>query len=85
MHHRTGRMTAMTTEYVTTLKKTMMGKIIERADQMTLTQKELATVLETTQPRVSNLFSMQTEKFSLDALFRYAYTLAIDTTVTLKV
>lgn len=68
----------MTFDRVDYLKKRIMGAIVATANEAQVTQKDLAQRLETTQPRVSNLFNMQTEKFSLDSLFRYAYTLHIE-------
>lgn len=61
----------------------LIDAIIAHAAVEGLTQKKLAEVLQTSQPRVSNMFNWAIEKFSLDALLRYVYTLGIQTKVTL--
>lgn len=48
-----------------------------------LSQFEMALLLETTQPRVSNLFGEQSSKFSLDQLFKWIYTLDIKLTLNI--
>jgi len=48
-----------------------------------LTQGEMAILLETSQPRVSNLRNEQTSKFTLDQLFKWVYTLDIKATLSI--
>jgi predicted XRE-type DNA-binding protein len=59
------------------LKNLMVRAITSKAYALDMTQRDIADLLGTTQPRVSNLFNFQLDKFSLDALYQYMDTMAI--------
>lgn len=80
---RTDVTTTTTDTLLDMLKIRLIESIISETEKRGLTQKELADVLDTTQPRVSNMFHFFTDKFSLDSLFKYAYALDIRVRVTL--
>lgn len=65
------------------LKNRLIEAIVKEARKENLTQKQLAVVLDTTQPRISNMFQYEIAKFSLDTLFKYVYALNIQTQVTI--
>lgn len=59
------------------VKKFLIESILSRSTAQGITQKDLALALGTSQPRVSNMANMQIDKFSVDTLLEYAYTLDI--------
>lgn len=67
-----------------TLKLRIIDAILRRTAKSGWSQKDIATMLDTTQPRVSNLFNYQIDKFSLDKLFNYMYLLDIEVDVTIN-
>lgn len=62
---------------IDTLKGRLIEAVLCETKRMGITQKTLADLLDTTQPRVSNMLTGQLEKFSLDTLFKYVYDLGI--------
>jgi predicted XRE-type DNA-binding protein len=66
------------------MKKQIAVKIRSYAAQVSLTQKDIAELTSTTQPRVSDLFNLKIDKFSLDMLFKMLQNLDIETTLTFK-
>lgn len=65
------------------LKMRLIRTMEGHATQKGWSQKELAVMLGTNQPRVSNMFNYQIDKFSLDTLFKYVYDLDIKVEVQL--
>lgn len=59
-------------------------QLVIRAHELKLSQREVAVLLQTSQPRISNLFNYQTEKFSLDTLYKYCNTLGIEVLIKTK-
>lgn len=49
-----------------------------------MNQVDMAYLLETTQPRISNLFHARVEKFSLDQLLKWTYNLGINVTIQIN-
>lgn len=66
------------------MKKQVALYIKEYARKEGLTQKDIAELTDTTQPRVSDLFNLKIEKFSLDMLFKMLQNLSIETTLTFE-
>lgn len=62
---------------IDSLKLRIIDEIDAKTNAEGLSQKQIAALLDTTQPRVSNLFNYQIGKFSLDKLFQYMYLLDI--------
>lgn len=60
------------------VKQAMMKALARKADELQLTQKEVAVYLGTTQPRVSNIFQGHSDKFSLDSLYGFMDNLGIE-------
>jgi predicted XRE-type DNA-binding protein len=75
---------ALTDNKSCTLKLRIIDAITAKATEKGWSQKDIATLLETTQPRVSNLFNYQIDKFSLDKLFNYMYLLDIEVLVLIN-
>jgi Uncharacterized conserved small protein len=68
---------------LTQLKRQIAVKIRSYAAQVSLTQKDIAELTSTTQPRVSDLFNLKTDKFSLDMLFKMLQNLDLNVTLTI--
>ena len=66
------------------IKRQIAVKLRDYATQVSLTQKDVAELTSTTQPRVSDLFNLKLEKFSLDMLFKMLQNLDIETNITFK-
>lgn len=49
-----------------------------------LSQADMAVLLGTSQPRISNLYHEKHLKFTLDTLFKWFYTLNIETDINTK-
>jgi predicted XRE-type DNA-binding protein len=64
------------------IKKQIAVKIRDYAAQVSLTQADIAELTNTTQPRVSRLFNLKVERFTLDSLFKMLQNLDIETTLT---
>lgn len=65
------------------IKKQIAVKIRNYATQVSLTQKDIAELTSTTQPRISDLFNLKIEKFSLDMLFKMLQNLDLNVTLTI--
>lgn len=68
---------------ITLLKVRLIRALKQYQVENSLTQAEMSVLLETSQPRVSYLIHEQAAKFSLDVLFKWAYTLDIETQITI--
>ncbi len=60
------------------LRAQLMSEINAKIDESRQTQKELAVILETTQPRVSALRKGKINSFRLDMLFDFAVRLGLN-------
>jgi predicted XRE-type DNA-binding protein len=69
-------------EKLTHLKMFVARKIKAMAHSERWTQKDLACILSTSQPRVSNLYNGKWDKISLDMLITWAHNLNIDCYIT---
>lgn len=67
------------------LKLRLIDAIVTQMEAKGWSQKEVAVLLNTTQPRISNLFNYHLEKFSLDTLFKYVYLLDIEVNIDIKI
>ncbi len=65
------------------LRSQLMSEINSKIDEDSKTQKELATILQTTQPRVSALRKGKINSFRLDMLFDFSVRLGLN--ISLKV
>lgn len=61
------------------IKKQIAVKIRDYAQQVSLTQADVAILTNTTQPRVSRVFNLRVEKMTLDSLFGMLQNLSIET------
>lgn len=66
-------------EKLSHLKQAVARKIKAKAHSEQWTQKDLACILATSQPRVSNLYNGKWDKISLDMLITWAHNLDIET------
>lgn len=66
------------------IKRQIAVKIRDYATQVSLTQKDIAELTDTTQPRVSRIFNLKLEKITLDSLFKMLQNLSIETELTFK-
>lgn len=66
------------------IKRQIALEVRRYARQHGLTQVDIADLTLTTQPRVSRLFSLKVDKFTLDSLFKMLQNLDIETTLTFK-
>jgi predicted XRE-type DNA-binding protein len=66
------------------IKRQIAVKIRDYATQVSLTQRDIAELTSTTQPRVSRLFNLNLDTFSLDSMFKMLQNLDIETTLTFK-
>jgi predicted XRE-type DNA-binding protein len=64
------------------IKRQIAVKIRAYAQQVSLTQADIAELCDTTQPRVSKIFNLKLEKITLDTLFKMLQNLSIETTLT---
>lgn len=69
---------------VVALKVRLIRALKAYSRENELTQAEMAVLMETSQPRVSNLYNEQHTKFTLDTLFKWFYTLNIETQINSK-
>lgn len=66
-------------------QKLSLAQSIKRyAVKHSMNQTDMAYLLETTQPRVSNLFHAKVAKFSLDQLLKWTYNLGINVTIQIN-
>ena len=65
------------------LRSQLMSEINSKIDEDRKTQKELAKILQTTQPRVSALRKGKINSFRLDMLFEFSVRLGLN--ISLKV
>lgn len=65
------------------LRSFLMSEINSKIDEVRTTQKELAKLLKTTQPRVSALRQGKVSHFRLDTLFEYSIRLGLN--ISLKI
>ena len=65
------------------LRSLLMGEINSKIDEVRMTQKELAKLLKTTQPRVSALRQGKVSAFRLDMLFEFSVRLGLN--ISLKI
>lgn len=70
--------------FVDNIKVTLAQSIKRYAVKHKMSQTDMAYLMETTQPRVSNLFSEKISKFSLDQLLEWAYNLGINIEFNVK-
>lgn len=61
------------------IKRQIALKIREYATQESLTQKDIAELTGTSQPRVSRIFNLKLDKITLDSLFDMLQNLSIET------
>ncbi len=64
-----------------TIKRQIAVHIRSYAAKVSLTQKDIAELTDTTQPRVSRIFNLRLEKITLDSLFKMLQNLSIETTI----
>ena len=69
-------------EWLDTTKRKLAQSIRGYGVRHSMTQKDMAYLLETTQPRVSHLYHEKIENFSLDQLLKWSYNLGINVTIT---
>lgn len=74
----------MPEQHVIALKVRLIRALREYSEENQLTQTEMAVLMETTQPRVSNLYKEHHTKFTLDVLFKWFYTLGIETQIPIN-
>jgi predicted XRE-type DNA-binding protein len=63
------------------LKSQLMHAVSERVAQLDITQSEIAALLGTSQPRVSDLLHSKVDQFTLSALVRHAVALGLEPTI----
>lgn len=67
--------------HMDTAKLALADALRAYADRHKMSQTDMSILLETSQPRMSDLFNKKTEKFSVDQLLKWAYTLGINVTI----
>lgn len=65
------------------IKRQLAVTIRDYCRRVSLTQKDVAELSNTTQPRVSDLFALKIDRFSLDMLFKMAENLDLNVTITI--
>lgn len=68
--------------YADKLKAQLMGEIRGYSRRHKMTQADMSYLLDTSQPRISDLFLEKTDRFSVDQLLKWAYILGISFTLT---
>lgn len=63
--------------YIEQLKLKVAKAIQEYATENKMTQSDMAYILQTNQPRISNMYAGLVHKFKLDCLLVWAYNLGI--------
>lgn len=71
-------------EFLDTTKLKLAESIRAYSVKHSMNQTDMAYLLETTQPRVSNLFHSKVAKFSLDQLLKWNYNLGINVTIQIN-
>ena len=66
-----------------TIKRQIAVKIRDYAQQVSLTQADIAELTNTTQPRVSRIFNLKVDNFTLDSLFKMVENLDLNVTITI--
>ena len=66
------------------LKRQIAVHIRSYAAKVSLTQKDIAELTDTTQPRVSRIFNLRLERITLDSLFKMLQNLSIETELNFK-
>lgn len=67
------------------LKAQLHGKIVERIEGAQYSQEQIKSILDTSQPRVSDLMRGKLSKFSLDMLITYAERLGIHSEIKVAI
>lgn len=67
--------------YMNEAKLMLASAIKAYAQRHKMNQTDMAILLETAQPRMSQLFNSKIDKFSVDQLMKWAYILGINVTV----
>lgn len=68
-------------EFIDNIKTELAQSIRRYAVKHGMNQPDMAYLLESSQPRVSDLFKEKISKFSIDQLLTWAYNLGISVTV----
>lgn len=71
----------LTETYMAEAKQLLASAIKGYAVRHKMNQTDMAYLLETAQPRISNLFNGKLDKFSVDQLMQWAYNLGINVTI----
>lgn len=69
--------------YILDVKLQVVNAIKAYAVSNKMTQADMAYLLQTTQPRMSNMYRGFLDKFSIDTLLAWAYNLGIKATIHL--
>lgn len=69
---------------LTGIKRQIALEVRRYARQEGLTQADVAELTSTTQPRMSRLFNLKVDNFTLDSLFKMLENLDIETTLTFE-
>lgn len=69
-------------EFIDITKSNLIHSIKRYAVKHGMNQTDMSYLLETSQPRVSDLFNSKLDKFSVDQLLKWAYNLGINITIT---
>lgn len=67
----------LTEAFMEEAKQKLASAIKEYAQHHKMNQMDMAYLLDTAQPRISNMFNGKLEKFSIDQLMQWAYNLGI--------
>jgi len=68
-------------EFIDITKSNLIHSIIRYAVKHGMNQTDMSYLLETSQPRVSDLFNEKLDKFSVDQLLKWTYNLGINVTI----
>lgn len=71
----------ITEKYIDEVKLTLVSSIKRYAVKHGMNQVDMSYLLDTSPPRVSNLFNEKLDKFSVDQLLKWAYNLGINATI----
>lgn len=74
----------LTETFMDGAKQQLASAIKGYAVRHRMNQTDMAYLLETAQPRISNLFNGKLDKFSVDQLMQWAYNLGISIQLTAK-
>lgn len=70
--------------HIEQLKLQVVCAIKIYAVQNKMSQTDMAYLLQTSQPRISNMYNGKLQKFSLDRLISWAYNLGIKATIQIN-